>query len=83
MKNVIDVTKEELKFSEVISLTPSKEDVFVKKSDLAELPGKWTKTFKFFSHINYGSRKLVQACFTYQHGRNIKVGSAEDHVKLN
>lgn len=80
MKSVIDLTQEDLKFSDVVQRTPNLEDIFAKNQNKAELPGKWTKTYKFFSHIKYGSKRLVQACFTYQHGRNIKVGSTEDHV---
>lgn len=80
MKNVIDLTQEDLTFSEVVQRTPNRDQIFVKNQNKAELPGKWTKTFKFFSHVKYGSKRLVQACFTYNHGRNIKVGSTEDHL---
>ena len=80
MKDVIQLVDEETTFQEVIDKSPIREFIISAKPDEPKLVGKWTKTFKFFSHIKYGSRRLVQACFTYDHQRNIKVGSFQDHV---
>ena len=80
MKDVIQLVDEETTFQDVLDQSPSRDLIISPKADEPMLVGKWTKTFKFFSHPKYGSRRLVQACFTYDHGQNVKVGSYEDHV---
>ena len=83
MKDVIQLVDEETTFQQVLDQSPTRDLIILPKADEPMLVGKWTKTFKFFSHPKYGSRRLVQACFTYDHGKNVKVGSYEDHVSIS
>ena len=78
----MQLVDEKTTFQDVIDKSPGREAIISSKPKEPKLVGKWTKTFKFFSHVKYGSRRLVQPCYTYDHGQNIKVGSSEDHVGI-
>ena len=54
---------------------------FQGKANHPPLTGKWTQSFRFYTHVLRPSEdRMAEACYTYDHGKAIKMGLDEDHV---